>query len=84
MSTTFDETARAIAADPELRAKILAVNTAEERRDILVAAGVPVPTHDDVNAHAALAGVAGGSSTNSGLIVGTTATPVAAAGAAAA
>jgi hypothetical protein len=81
MSTTFNETARAIAADPELKAKVLAVNTAEERRDILVAAGVPVPTHDDVNAHAALAGVAGGSSTASDVAA---ASPVAAAGAAAA
>jgi hypothetical protein len=79
MSTTFNETARALAADPELKAKVLAVNTADERREILVAAGVTVPSHDDVNAHAALAGVAGGSSTASDV---NAAAPAAAAGAA--
>ncbi len=79
MSATFNETARALAASPELKAKVLSVNSADERRAILVEAGVPVPTHDDVNAHAALAGVAGGSSTASDV---SAAAPAAAAGAA--
>ena len=59
MSATFNETARALAASPELKAKVLSVTSADERRAILVEAGVPVPTHEDVNAQA-LAGVAGG------------------------
>lgn len=66
MSSTFQETANALANDPELRAKVLAVNTADERAAILREAGVPVPTHDDVNSHTdnTLAGVAGGGTTS--------------------
>ena len=59
MSATFTETARALASNPELRAKVLAVTSADERRAILVEAGVAAPTHDDVNAHL-LDDVAGG------------------------
>lgn len=64
MSAIFTETARALASDPELRAKVLSVTSADERRAILVEAGVPVPTHEEVNAHL-LAGVAGGASSGS-------------------
>ena len=62
MSATFNETASALAASPELKEKVLSANSADERRAILVEAGVAVPTHAEVNAHAKLAGVAGGSS----------------------
>jgi len=64
VSATFTETARALASNPELRAKVLSVTSADERRAILVEAGVAAPTHDDVNAHL-LDGVAGGTSTPS-------------------
>lgn len=66
MSATFQETANALANDPDLRAKVLAATTAEDRATILRDAGVPVPTHDDVNSHtdSALAGVAGGGTTS--------------------
>lgn len=63
MSATFTETARALASDPELKAKVLSVTSADERRAILVEAGVAAPTHDDVNAHL-LDGVAGGTSSS--------------------
>lgn len=66
MSATFQETANALANDPELRAKVLAVSSADERAAILRDAGVPVPSHADINAHTdnALAGVAGGGTTS--------------------
>ncbi len=66
MSATFQETASALANDPELRAKVLAATTAEDRAAVLREAGVPVPTHADVNSHTdnSLAGVAGGGTTS--------------------
>ena len=66
MSSTFQETANALANDPELRARVLAVNTADERAAILREAGVPVTTHDDVNSHTdnTLAGISGGGTTS--------------------
>lgn len=65
MSSTFQETATALAKDPDLRAKVLAVTSADERAAILRDAGVAVPTREDVNAHSdnALAGVSGGGTT---------------------
>ena len=66
MSATFQETAAALANNPELRAKVLAATTADERAAILREAGVAVPSHDDVNSHTdnTLAGVAGGGTTS--------------------
>jgi len=66
MSATFQETASALANDPDLRAKVLAATTADERAAILRDAGVAVPTHADVNSHTdnSLAGVAGGGTTS--------------------
>lgn len=65
MSSTFEETANALAKDEVLRAKVLSVTTAEERAALLREAGVPVPTREDVNAHSdsLLADVAGGGET---------------------
>ena len=82
MSTTFQETAKALQDNPELKAKVLTANSAEDRANILREAGVAVPTHADVNAHHnALEGVDGGGKTTSQAAA---AAPVAAAGAAAA
>jgi hypothetical protein len=66
MSATFQETAAALANNPERRAKVLAATTADERAAILREAGVAVPSHDDVNSHTdnTLAGVAGGGTTS--------------------
>lgn len=66
MSATFQETASALANDPDLRAKVLAATTPEDRAAILREAGVPVPTHADVAAHTedTLAGVSGGGTTS--------------------
>ena len=58
MSQNFAATAKALEDDPALKARVLSAESAEERAEHLRAAGVYVPTHDDVNQ--ALAGVAGG------------------------
>lgn len=65
MSSTFQETATALANDAELRERILSVTSAEERAAILREAGVPVPSREDVDAHrdSALAGISGGGTT---------------------
>ncbi len=61
MSTTFAAATKALAADPELLAKVSKASSPEERAAHFRAAGVEVPTHADVNAHLAnMAGVAGG------------------------
>lgn len=61
MTTTLATTAKALKENPELLAKITSAGSAEERASLLRDAGVPVPTHADVNAHmASMAGVAGG------------------------
>lgn len=64
MSETYAATAKALAADPELKARVMAADSSEARGDILREAGVPVPTHEDIaSGVGALAGVAGGSNT---------------------
>lgn len=50
MSAAFVEATSALSQDPELRNRVMAANTAAERAEILRAAGVPVPTHAEVNA----------------------------------
>lgn len=63
MSTTFAAATKALAADPELFAKVSTAGSPEERAAHFRAAGVEVPTHADVNSHiASMAGVAGGTS----------------------
>lgn len=65
MSTSLETTAQAIKENPELFVKLTSASSAEERAEILREAGLEVPTHADVNARvAAMAGVAGGWSSN--------------------
>ena len=81
MSTTFQETVKALQDNPELKAKVLSAQSAEDRASILREAGVPVPIHADVvKAHQdALDGVdGGGSQTNYSTIAGQHLTNVAA------
>ena len=81
MSTTFQETAKALQDNPELKAKVMSAESAEDRASILREAGVTVPTHADVNAHQnTLEGVDGGGNTTTQVAH---ATQAAAAGAAA-
>ncbi|MFY9331949.1 MAG: hypothetical protein WAO41_09770 [Candidatus Nanopelagicales bacterium] len=68
MSNTYHETAKALAENDELRDKVMAAGSAEERAAVLRDAGVPVPTHADINAahaEANMAGVDGGNTTTS-------------------
>ena len=87
MSTAFAATAKVLSENSELRAKVAAAGSAEERASILRAAGVPVPTHADVNvSFANMAGVAGGNSSHQTTVAyeagGSAAVAAAAAGAA--
>ena len=60
MSNTFDKTVQALKDDPELAKKVKAANSPKERAEILTAAGVPVPTQEEINARqATLADVSG-------------------------
>ena len=60
-ASTFHEAAKALAANDDLRNKVMTAGSAEERATVLREAGVAVPSHADVNAaHAKMAGVAGG------------------------
>jgi predicted ATPase with chaperone activity len=67
MSTTFAETAKAISENPAVVAQLQTVTTPEARQEILKAAGIPIPTHADVNAHMAtlddVSGASGGKTT---------------------
>ena len=63
-ASTFHEAAKALAANDDLRNKVMTAGSAEERANVLREAGVAVPSHADVNAaHAEMAGVAGGNVT---------------------
>jgi len=64
-SSTFHEAAKALAANDDLRNKVMTAGSAEERANVLREAGVAVPSHVDINAaHAEMAGVAGGGNTS--------------------
>jgi hypothetical protein len=64
MSNNLDKAVQALKDDPELAKKVAAANSPKERAEILTAAGVPVPTQEEVNArHAELADVSGGYTT---------------------
>jgi len=64
MSAAFTAVAKALNDNPELSAKVMSVGTPAERAEILKAAGVAVPTHDDVNSHhASLSDVSGAGGT---------------------
>ena len=64
MSATFTAAAKALNDNPELAAKVMSVGTPAERAEILKAAGVAVPTHEDVNSHhASLSDVSGAGNT---------------------
>lgn len=60
MSDRFTAVMTALSQDPDLRDRVLAAETPEERAAILVAAGLDIPTAEEVEA-AKLAGVDGGS-----------------------
>ena len=80
MSATFTAAAKALNDNPELAAKVMSVGTPAERAEILKAAGVAVPTHEDVNSHhASLSDVSGAGNTMTGLAAGAAAAPAAAA-----
>ena len=89
--SNYEAAMNALSNDPELQAKIMAANSAEERKAIFTAAGVALPTHAEVNAHHAnLASASGagagttGTATGVGVTVGVPIGIGAAAGAAAA
>lgn len=48
--------------DPELRERVRSATTASERREILVAAGLPVPSVEEMREWQSLADVAGAGS----------------------
>ena len=69
-SSTFHETAKALAANDDLRNKVMTAGSAEERANVLREAGIAVPSHADINAaHAEMAGVSGGGSPTTTIIV---------------
>ncbi len=71
MSTTFAETAKAISENPAVVAQLQTVTTPEARQEILKAAGIPIPTHADVNAHmATLDDVSGAGNTTAQVAAG--------------
>ena len=87
--SNYEAAMNALSNDPELQAKIMAANSAEERQAIFTAAGVALPTHAEVNDHHAnLASASGAGSTttgpNQGFFFGNDVQAGAAAGAAAA
>ncbi len=64
MSTAFMATVQALGNDPELRTRVMSATSAEERAEILRAAGVPVPNHAEVSSGLlGLADVAGAGTT---------------------
>lgn len=77
MSETFTAVVQALNDNPDLRTQVMSATSAADRAAILQAAGVPLPTHADVNAaHAAQFGVsmddvAGGAGANGGGIAPT-------------
>lgn len=52
--------AQRLAADPELRERVMGATTGSERRAILEDAGLTIPTHEEFQAWQTLADVAGG------------------------
>ncbi len=68
MSNAFNGVAEALTNDPELRERVMAAASAEERAAILVAAGLELPTAEEIE-QAKLAGVAGGSNPTSTQVV---------------
>ena len=69
-ASTFHEAAKALAANDDLRNKVMTAGSAEERANVLREAGVAVPSHADVNAaHAEMAGVSGGGSPTTTIII---------------
>ena len=68
--SNYEAAMNALSNDPELQAKIMAANSAEERQAIFTAAGVALPTHAEVNDHHAnLASASGAGSTATGVAI---------------
>lgn len=68
MSSAYANVVAALNADPELQEKVLAAATPEERAAILTAAGLELPTTEEIEA-AKLAGVDGGMAVSSTTVV---------------
>ena len=69
--SNYEAAMNALSNDPELQAKIMAANSAEERQAIFTAAGVALPTHAEVNDHHAnLASASGAGGTTTGVSTG--------------
>lgn len=64
MSTAYGNVIAALSADPELQEKVLAAATPEERAALLAAAGLELPSAEEIEA-ARLAGVDGGAQRSS-------------------
>ena len=64
MSDRYTAVMTALTQDPELQARVLAAATPEERAAILTAAGLELPTTEEIEA-AKLAGVDGGMAVSS-------------------
>ena len=69
MSAIFNAAAKALNDNPALATKVMSAGTPAERAEILIAAGVTVPTHADVNSyHASLSDVSGAGNTTSQVV----------------
>ena len=69
--SNYEAAMNALSNDPELQAKIMAANSAEERQAIFTAAGVALPTHAEVNDHHANLASASGAGATTTLGAGT-------------
>jgi len=79
MSATFTSAAKALNDNPALANKVMQAATPAERAEILKAAGIAVPTHEDVNSHhASLSDVSGAGNTTGYAAAGFMAVPAAA------
>jgi len=78
MSDKYNATVAALSTNEELRNKVMASSSAEERAGHLRAAGLEVPTHDEINSrHSDLADVAGAGNPPQTKTIITTAAPAA-------
>ena len=69
--SNFAAAMTAIGNDPQLQARVMAANSAQERQVILSEAGIALPTHADVNAHHANLAAASGAGSSTGTVGGT-------------
>jgi hypothetical protein len=65
MSNAYNNVVAALSADAELRDKVMAASTPKERAALLTAAGLELPTAEEIE-EAKLAGIPGGAATSLG------------------